>query len=734
MAKTNDYDLTETFLNKLVSQIQHTVDQCTTELLSQSLSCPKTLFLSHVESRLLEFIRLHHIDLIRKINYQVNKFKDLIRETQLFETLSSYSLTNEQKQVVDCLINIRQTQLETFEEMTMLEARIVCKSLSRSIDDLGKVILIDETLLNCMPTSNNISFKDETHQQYRKNIREYKRQVLMKNFEDYETSIEGNEYLYQEELLKFEYELSKDIEPVNNLMNCLHYYLNHRTDRLIREIRYKEAIFRIKLNHPHYHSSSSSSSSSSPLKIDSVSVYPEAIIETSENLFTDEEIKFLSCAEKKTRKIEIELSAIMSKIAVDLNHRHAIPLKALEIKHFCTDLETIFNERYTSTLSYLDIYRIRKDIKFIHSIKRKLRKTDSIIRVTDKSGIFHIGSTVDYDEKIEKYQAKTNAYIQLSSDPLMNTFYKVVSLLNNLRIKQQITQWQHTKMMPDKNKIQLAYLYFIPKPHKTGTPLRPIVSGMNAPTTKISRMLDRLIRPLFDQYVKKTTIIDGVHLIRQLDKYVSLGLLKPTTHLCTFDITDLYTMLPQEQSIAISKQFLIRFNQTHTRGMSINAIKSLARIVLTENVFIYGDKYYRQVKGDAMGSPLTLTLANIFMWHWEQKLVEKQKASNELYGRYIDDIFLTSNDSTESPRDTLENANKYHLNIKLTHEIGSCVSFLDVQINNQDGNIITSVYHKEASEPYIVPFKSDHSSSYIREYYNNCSSSSDSLLLNNTNI
>ncbi|CAF2139141.1 unnamed protein product, partial [Rotaria magnacalcarata] len=89
----------------------------------------------------------------------------------------------------------------------------------------------------------------------------------MKNFEDYETIIEGNEYLYQEELLKFEYELSKDIEPVNSLMNSLYYYLNHRTDRLIREIRYKEVIFRIKLNHPHSHGSSSSSSSS--LKIGS---------------------------------------------------------------------------------------------------------------------------------------------------------------------------------------------------------------------------------------------------------------------------------------------------------------------------------------------------------------------------------------------------------------------------------------------------------------------------------
>ncbi|CAM4845825.1 unnamed protein product [Rotaria magnacalcarata] len=245
-------------------------------------------------------------------------------------------------------------------------------------------------------------------------------------------------------------------------------------------------------------------------------------------------------------------------------------------------------------------------------------------------------------------------------------------------------------------------------PTPTPTPLRPIVSGMNAPTTKITKMLDRLIRQLFDQYVKQTTIIDGVHLIRRLDKYVSLGLLKPTTHLCTFDITDLYTMLPQEESIAILIQFLIRFNQTHVKGMTINAIESLARIVLTDNVFIYGNKYYRQVKGGAIGSPFTLTLANIFIWHWEQKLVEKQKASNELYSRYIDDIFLTSNDSIESLHDMLENANKYHLNIKLTHEIGSCVSFLDVQINNQDGNIITSVYHKEASEPYIVPFKSDH--------------------------
>jgi hypothetical protein len=146
-------------------------------------------------------------------------------------------------------------------------------------------------------------------------------------------------------------------------------------------------------------------------------------------------------------------------------------------------------------------------------------------------------------------------------------------------------------------------------------------------------MLDRLIRPLFDDYVAQTTIIDGVHLIRRLEKYIQLGLLKPTTHLCTIDIKDLYTMLPQEESISIVKNFLVKHGHSHVRGMTLDAIESLARLVLTENVFVYNNQYYRQILGGAMGSPFTLTLANIFMWHWEHKLVDHQRNSNELYGR-----------------------------------------------------------------------------------------------------
>ena len=56
----------------------------------------------------------------------------------------------------------------------------------------------------------------------------------------------------------------------------------------------------------------------------------------------------------------------------------------------------------------------------------------------------------------------------------------------------------------------------------------------------------------------------------------------------------------------------------------------------------------------------------------------------------------------------LETANKRHSNIKLTYEIHSIVSFLDVCIEKEANHLATSVYHKSASEPYVVPFKSDH--------------------------
>ncbi len=48
-------------------------------------------------------------------------------------------------------------------------------------------------------------------------------------------------------------------------------------------------------------------------------------------------------------------------------------------------------------------------------------------------------------------------------------------------------------------------------------------SSINTPTTGISKYLDQLIRSLFDEHARSTTIIDGVDLIRHLETYVENG-------------------------------------------------------------------------------------------------------------------------------------------------------------------------------------------------------------------
>jgi hypothetical protein len=47
-------------------------------------------------------------------------------------------------------------------------------------------------------------------------------------------------------------------------------------------------------------------------------------------------------------------------------------------------------------------------------------------------------------------------------------------------------------------------------------------------------------------------------------------------------------------------------------------------------------------------------------------------------------------------------------NIRITRSFGSTIEFLDVFINNDHGQLKTSVFHKPAAEPYLLPYLSEH--------------------------
>ena len=89
----------------------------------------------------------------------------------------------------------------------------------------------------------------------------------------------------------------------------------------------------------------------------------------------------------------------------------------------------------------------------------------------------------------------------------------------------------------------------------------------------------------------------------------------------------------KKQSLKILGEFLHKYHCEKINGISIDTIIELARIVLQENVFVYKNKFYRQIIGGAMGSAFTLTLANIFMWKWQQETILCKLPSHEYYGR-----------------------------------------------------------------------------------------------------
>ncbi|CAF4074683.1 unnamed protein product [Adineta steineri] len=232
---------------------------------------------------------------------------------------------------------------------------------------------------------------------------------------------------------------------------------------------------------------------------------------------------------------------------------------------------------------------------------------------------------------------------------------------------------------------------------------------IRSPAIGVSHFLDQCLRPVFDQATRQTTFINDIHFVRRLEFYCSIGLLTPTTNFITFDVTDLYTMIPRNGALIALEQFLNeRATNGRINGMTINILMKLVEAVLDTNSFVYEGKYYKQIRGGAMGSPFTMTLANIYMLKWEQSLIEHQTAHNELYGRYIDDVFMTTNLPLDQINILLDQANNEDDNINITLSTGLTAQFLDVSVCNNQGQLKTTVFHKPAAAPYILPFQSDH--------------------------
>lgn len=156
----------------------------------------------------------------------------------------------------------------------------------------------------------------------------------------------------------------------------------------------------------------------------------------------------------------------MNRIGAHLLRQYGIRSDYQIMKTLSSQMKDQYKQSYETSLSIQDSVRSRDDFRVMKSIRRKLKEEKLIIRVTDKSNTMYICHSNDFEKKVQAYREKTNAYQQLSSNPLEEIFFKVTRLLNDLRTQKLIQARHHTDMMPKRDKIRLGYMYFNPKAHK----------------------------------------------------------------------------------------------------------------------------------------------------------------------------------------------------------------------------------------------------------------------------
>ena len=156
--------------------------------------------------------------------------------------------------------------------------------------------------------------------------------------------------------------------------------------------------------------------------------------------------------------------------------------------------------------------------------------------------------------------------------------------------------------------------YGLPKMHKTGKPLRPIISSRWSVTYGVAKSISKVLKPLVGK---------SPHHIQSTDDFVSKAkkiTLQIGESLSSYDVTSLFTSVPIDAALSIIKDLLEKGEKLNYRTvLSVQNIMELFGFCLNNTYFSFQNKFYKQVEGGAMGSPVSPIVANLYMEHFEGK-------------------------------------------------------------------------------------------------------------------
>ena len=217
--------------------------------------------------------------------------------------------------------------------------------------------------------------------------------------------------------------------------------------------------------------------------------------------------------------------------------------------------------------------------------------------------------------------------------------------------------------------------------------MRPIVSFCGSPTYQLSKYLTTMLQPLTDKSRRKLQFtedfIDSIKTARIPDDY----------KLVSFDVKSLFTSIPLQFALQCTETAIRQ--STATLPLTTEDIMDLLNLkCLTSTHFQYNGKHYEQLHGTAMGSPVSVVVAEIVMQNFEERALTTCRQTIPLWLRYVDDTFTdVHKDEIDEFHDHL---NEQNADIQFTREVeeNGQLPFLDCLVSRDENTLRTTVYRK----------------------------------------
>ena len=247
--------------------------------------------------------------------------------------------------------------------------------------------------------------------------------------------------------------------------------------------------------------------------------------------------------------------------------------------------------------------------------------------------------------------------------------------------------------------------YDLPKIHKPDTPLRPIVSSCGSVTYGVAKEPAKILKPLVGK--SPHHINSTQHFVEQV-KHITLA---PGECLSSYDVSALFTSVPVDPALTIIMDLLVKDHTLKERTiLAVSDIILLLESCLKITYFSFQDQFYEQVAGAAMGSPVSLIAANLYMEYLEQKGLSIAPHHPRFWCRLVDGTFVIH--KKVNKQGFPQHINSVDPAIKFTVEDNKedeSITFLDTIVKPEaDGTLSINVYRKPTHTDQCLQCDSHH--------------------------